>query len=189
MDKQTKSGMPVDESKYSFTIPRTDEPREKILKLGAMITDRIGKVTGNDPEYWGLAGVVTDEMADVALKMKVRKPKTTAQIAALTGKSEEELEKLLTEMSTLKEKIHEADSAYKVSENEIAHKTELLAQSNAAIETAAASTDEAAGTRTSGSVYTCRSSASAPEARRDAGSLSGWVVQYASRIDSRRPFS
>ena len=36
MDKQTKSGMPVDESKYSFTIPRTDEPREKILKLGAM---------------------------------------------------------------------------------------------------------------------------------------------------------
>ena len=91
MDKQTKSGMPVDESKYSFTIPRTDEPREKILKLGAMITDRIGKVTGNDPEYWGLAGVVTDEMADVALKMKVRKPKTTAQIAALTGKSEEEL--------------------------------------------------------------------------------------------------
>ena len=85
MDKQTKSGMPVDESKYSFTIPRTDEPREKILKLGAMITDRIGKVTGNDPEYWGLAGVVTDEMADVALKMKVRKPKTTAQIAALTG--------------------------------------------------------------------------------------------------------
>ena len=75
MDKQTKSGMPVDESKYSFTIPRTDEPREKILKLGAMITDRIGKVTGNDPEYWGLAGVVTDEMADVALKMKVRKPK------------------------------------------------------------------------------------------------------------------
>ena len=99
MDKQTKSGMPVDESKYSFTIPRTDEPREKILKLGAMITDRIGKVTGNDPEYWGLAGVVTDEMADVALKMKVRKPKTTAQIAALTGKSEEELEKLLTEMA------------------------------------------------------------------------------------------
>ena len=99
MDKQTKSGMPVDESKYSFTIPRTDEPREKILKLGAMITDRIGKVTGNDPEYWGLAGVVTDEMADVALKMKVRKPNTTAQIAALTGKSEEELEKLLTEMA------------------------------------------------------------------------------------------
>ena len=50
-------------------------------------------------------------------------------------------EKLLTEMSTLKEKIHEADSAYKVSENEIAHKTELSRQSEAAIEAAAASAD------------------------------------------------
>lgn len=37
------------------------EPRELILKLGQKITDRIGvKVTENDPEYWGLAGVVTD---------------------------------------------------------------------------------------------------------------------------------
>ena len=59
----------------------------------------IPDILGNDPEYWGLAGVVTDEMADVALKMKVRKPKTTAQIAAITGKSEDELEKLLTEMA------------------------------------------------------------------------------------------
>ena len=100
MDKQTKSNMPLDESKLSFEIPRTDEPREKILKLGAMITDRMGaKITGNDPEYWGFAGVVTDEMADVALKMKVRQPKTTAQIARLNGKTEEELEKLLTEMA------------------------------------------------------------------------------------------
>ena len=48
------------------------EPRELILKLGQKITDRIGvKVTVNDPEYWGLAGVVTDEMAEVALAMKV----------------------------------------------------------------------------------------------------------------------
>ena len=100
MDKQTKSSMPLDESKLPFEIPRTDEPREKILKLGAMITDRMGaKITGNDPEYWGFAALVTDEMADVCLKMKVRKPKTTAQIAALTGKSEEELEKLPTEMA------------------------------------------------------------------------------------------
>ena len=53
------------------------EPRELILKLGQKITDRIGvKVTVNDPEYWGLAGVVTDEMAEVALAMKVRVPDT-----------------------------------------------------------------------------------------------------------------
>ena len=53
------------------------EPRELILKLGQKITDRIGvKVTENDPEYWGLASVVTDEMAEVALAMKVRVPAT-----------------------------------------------------------------------------------------------------------------
>ena len=34
-----------------------------------MITDRIGhKVTTEDPEYWGLACIVTDEMAEVAFK-------------------------------------------------------------------------------------------------------------------------
>ena len=58
------------------------EPRELILKLGQKITDRIGvKVTENDPEYWGLAGVVTDEMAEVALAMKVRVPATAAEVA------------------------------------------------------------------------------------------------------------
>ena len=31
-------------------------------------------------QYWGLACVVTDEMAEVALKMKVRKPMTLAQL-------------------------------------------------------------------------------------------------------------
>ncbi len=42
-----------------------------------MITDRIGhKVTVDDPEYWGLAEVLTDEMAEVCLSMKVRKPMT-----------------------------------------------------------------------------------------------------------------
>ena len=100
MDKQTKSNMPLDESKLSFQIARTDHPREKIIKLGEMITDRMGaKITGNDPEYWGFASLVTDEMADVALKMKVRKPKTLAQIAKITGKDPAHLEKLLTEMA------------------------------------------------------------------------------------------
>lgn len=53
------------------------EARELILKLGQKITDRIGvKVTTEDPEYWGLACVITDEMAEVALAMKVRVPAT-----------------------------------------------------------------------------------------------------------------
>lgn len=76
------------------------EQRELIIKLGQKITDRIGhKVTVDDPEYWGLAGIVTDEMAEVALKMKVRKPVTFEQLMKLTGKSKEELEPIVERMS------------------------------------------------------------------------------------------
>jgi NADPH-dependent glutamate synthase beta subunit-like oxidoreductase len=68
-----------------------------------MITDRIPAklhgLTAEDPEYWGLAGVVTDEMADVALKMKVRKPMTLSELVKATGKPAEELEPLLYQMS------------------------------------------------------------------------------------------
>ncbi len=75
-------------------------PRELILKLGQMITDRLGhKVTVDDPEYYGLACIVTDEMAEVALKMKVRQPKTLAQLVKLTGKDPAHLEQLLFDMS------------------------------------------------------------------------------------------
>ena len=102
MSKQTN--MPLDESKLPFQIPRPDgPPREKILQLGKKITDRLPAklhgVTGDDPEYWGLAGIVTDEMADVALKMEVRKPLTFAQLQKLTGMEAKALEKLLDEMS------------------------------------------------------------------------------------------
>ena len=80
-------------------------PRESILKLGKMITDRIPqklgikKITKDDPEYWGLAGVLTDEEAEIALKLGVRKPKTLPEIAKLTGIPEKELEPKLQEMS------------------------------------------------------------------------------------------
>ena len=99
----SETHFPLDESKLSFEIPRDEQPREKILKLGRKITDRIPAklkgVTGDDPEYWGLAGLVTDEMADVALKMEVRKPMTLPQLVKATGKSAEELEPLLYQMS------------------------------------------------------------------------------------------
>ena len=78
------------------------EERELILKLGQKITDRIGvKVTTKDPEYWGLAGVITDEMAEVALSMKVRVPATAPQIAKKCAKSLERTEELLQEMSVI----------------------------------------------------------------------------------------
>ena len=94
------TNFPLDESKLSFKILRDEHPRENLLKLGSMITNRIGlKATADDPEYWGLAGVMTDEMVEVALKMGVRKPKTTEQLMKLTKMEREPLEKLLTEMA------------------------------------------------------------------------------------------
>ena len=99
----SQTHFPLDESKLPFKIPKEAQPREKILKLGQKITDRIPAklrpLTAEDPEYWGLAGLVTDEMADVALKMKVRKPMTLPQLVKATGKSAEELEPLLYQMS------------------------------------------------------------------------------------------
>ena len=80
-------------------------PREKILKLGKKITDvvdhKLGKVRAEDAEYWGLAGVVTDEMAEVALKMKVRKPMTLPELVKATGKPADELEPLLQQMAVV----------------------------------------------------------------------------------------
>ena len=83
------------------------EQRELILKLGKKITDRIPyklgmeKLTTEDPEYWGLASVVTDEMAEVALCMDVRKPITLPKLAKKTKKPQAELEKLLQEMAVI----------------------------------------------------------------------------------------
>ncbi len=78
------------------------EERTLILKLGQMITDRIGhKVTVDDPEYWGLAEVLTDEMAEVCLSMKVRKPMTLEEIARKSGKDKERVQQLLDEMAVI----------------------------------------------------------------------------------------
>ena len=97
------TAFPLEQEKLPFTIPVVDEPRPKIAKLGAMITDRVPAklkgVKGNDPEYWGLADLVSDEMADVALKMGVRKPKTIGQLMKLTKLEREPLQKLLDQMA------------------------------------------------------------------------------------------
>ena len=99
----SKTNFPLDEGRLPFDIPKTDAPREKILKLGRKITDRVPAklkgITAEDPEYWGLAGIVTDEMADVALKMEVRVPYTIQQLVKITGMEEGRLEKLLADMA------------------------------------------------------------------------------------------
>lgn len=89
-----------------FKNPHPELPvREPILKLGKMITDRaaiklgLEKLTADDPEYWGLAAMCTDEMAEIALKMGVRKPRTLKDMVKLTGKDEAYLEDILQKMS------------------------------------------------------------------------------------------
>lgn len=91
---------------YPEFTPDPNEPfREPIAKLGKKITDRIPqklglkKITRNDPEYWGLAGVLTDEEAELAVKLGVRKPKILAEIVKLSGLEEKKCEVLLEEMS------------------------------------------------------------------------------------------
>ena len=78
--------------------------REILFDLGKMITDRIPyklglkRLTETDPEYIILdRACSSDEIAEVMLKMGLRKPKTTAEIAKLTGKSEERVVELLTD--------------------------------------------------------------------------------------------
>lgn len=81
-------------------------PSEKILKLGRKITDvakhKIKGLTVADPEYWGLAEIVTEEMADIALKMKVRHHYKIEELWEMNEVKEEEKEhfqKVLDEMS------------------------------------------------------------------------------------------
>ena len=78
--------------------------REILFDLGKMITDRlpykfgIKKLTETDPEYIILdRACSSDEIAEIMLKMGLRKPKTTAEIAKLTGKTEEKIVELLTD--------------------------------------------------------------------------------------------
>ena len=91
---------------YPEFTPDPGKPfREPIAKLGKKITDRIPqklglkKITRNDQEYWGLAGVLTDEEALLALKLGVRKPKTLSEIVKISGLEKKKCEALLEEMS------------------------------------------------------------------------------------------
>ncbi|MCI8614645.1 MAG: FAD-dependent oxidoreductase [Lachnospiraceae bacterium] len=105
MEKKTDKELYPDYVYPEHQADHSQPARESILKLGKMITDRIPqklgikKITRDDPEYWGLAGVLTDEEAEIALKMGVRKPKTLEEMVKLTGLSKEELEPKLMGMS------------------------------------------------------------------------------------------
>ena len=79
-----------------------EKERPLILKLGQKITDRkFRKVNYKDPEYYGLAAFVSDEEAEIALKMKLRQEYPIEEMMKLTkklGYSQKELEDKLFHM-------------------------------------------------------------------------------------------
>ena len=83
-----------------FVPPLPKNPRPKIVALCEHCTNRMLKRDELLPyEYWAFDAAATDEMADVLLKMKMRKPYTLEAAAKATGMDAEPLEKLLDEMS------------------------------------------------------------------------------------------
>jgi len=77
--------------------------KQKVLqlanKINSGITGGIVKVKPTDPEYRILEPVVTDEMAEIALHLEIRKPKSVKEIAALCKKNVEEVDEILFQMA------------------------------------------------------------------------------------------
>jgi NADPH-dependent glutamate synthase beta subunit-like oxidoreductase/NAD-dependent dihydropyrimidine dehydrogenase PreA subunit len=77
--------------------------KQKVLALANKISNRKmtakNAFTENDPEYKILEPVVTDDMADVAMHLAFREPRSAAEIAALCGKPEDETSSLLWDLS------------------------------------------------------------------------------------------
>lgn len=77
--------------------------KEKVLDLANHISGKKrgskNEIKPTDPEYMILEPVVTDEMAEVALCMNIRKKTNAAELAPLCGKSVEKTEKLLWDLA------------------------------------------------------------------------------------------
>ena len=79
--------------------------REIIAKVGKHITDcmdvQLGmtKMDESRPEYWMLDAILTDEMAELLLKMKVRRPYTPQELAKKMKWDEAHVQELLEDMA------------------------------------------------------------------------------------------
>ena len=75
----------------------------KVLEFANKVSkkkmDSKNGIKPTDPEYMILEPVVSDEMAEVALHLELRKPQTAEEIAVRCGKSVEETARLLWELS------------------------------------------------------------------------------------------
>lgn len=81
-----------------------EQLRPKIVKLAKMVGGLAGvvnKIEKDSPEYMALNCVVSDEQADVALTMGLRKPRTAEYVSQKCGKSLEETHKILMELADI----------------------------------------------------------------------------------------
>ena len=63
------------------------------------VAGAMNRIDEKAPEYYALNAVVTDDMADVALVMGLRQPRTFEYIVEKCGKSREETKKLLDRLT------------------------------------------------------------------------------------------
>ena len=73
------------------------ELRPKIVKLCHVVgglTGVVNKIDENAPEYYSLAGILTDDEADVAIAAGLRKSRTAEWLAKKVGKPVDEVERL-----------------------------------------------------------------------------------------------
>lgn len=78
--------------------------RPKIVKLAKMVgglTGMVNTIDENAPEYYSLECVVSDEQADVALTLGLRKERTAEYVAKKCGKSLEETTEILMELAKI----------------------------------------------------------------------------------------
>ena len=81
--------------------PAASEPfKPAVLATAAKISDRIGnKTSADDPDYWGLASVMTNEEAELCAHMKKRVPVTLPELVKKSGMSQDKVQELLDSMS------------------------------------------------------------------------------------------
>lgn len=79
------------------------EVKQKVLEFANKVQGKKvgqkGAITPDDPRYYIMEPVVSDEMAEIALCMDFRKPKSVAELARLANKDEETTAKLAFELA------------------------------------------------------------------------------------------
>ncbi len=92
------------EKKILYATDYKPERRSPVLldfvnHLNRTKTGAKGALNYEDPEYYVMEHIVTDEMAKVGMFLQLRVPLGAADIAPLCGKTEEETEKILSELA------------------------------------------------------------------------------------------